>query len=240
MTPATSRLPGDRFSPIEFPVVLGVALGHFIFRSLNDVLSGNVLGTQGYGDFYSADEIYDLVSYELTLLPFLVAILFFGGWRPRDFRLGLSRRSTAIGVVVFAGLWTLDWFTVWAMKAMFPALHSAIEMWWSYYPDPAPGLGAILLLALVNSVFEEVFVCAYVVKALHRRFGLVAAIWVSTALRASYHLYQGLTAAPLHIAFGLVQGSIYARYGRLWPLILTHALTNFVPDALHSIWGIRL
>jgi membrane protease YdiL (CAAX protease family) len=79
----------------------------------------------------------------------------------------------------------------------------------------------------VNPVFEEVFVAGYVIEALRQRFGVTTAINVSVVIRASYHLYQGVPVFPFHAAYGLLQGYAYVRYGRLWPLIVSHALLDF-------------
>ncbi len=57
------------------------------------------------------------------------------------------------------------------------------------------GLGTVAITSLVNSVFEEVFVCAYVISALQEKRGLAVAVNVSVALRVTYHLYQGALGA---------------------------------------------
>jgi len=236
MDSATKPLPPrDRFSPIEFVVVIGIAFGDSIFYSIVDVVTGNTLGMRPRNTALGEADTYALVIIELALLPILAAVLYLGGWRWKDFRLGANRWTTALGIALFTGVWLMDWAAVWAMKAMFPALYYAIEAWWSYQPDHPPGLLPILLVATVNPVFEEFFAGAYVIKSLRRRFGLTAAVWTSAVIRTTYHLYQGLTAAPLHFAQGLIHGFVYVRYGRLWPLILAHALSNFLADAFYLI-----
>ena len=83
-----------------------------------------------------------------------------------------------------------------------------------------------MVASLVNPVFEEVFVCGYVITALKERFGLTTAVNVSAALRVSYHLYQGAVGvvgvAPLALLFAYWFG----RTGRLWPLIVAHAIMD--------------
>ena len=69
--------------------------------------------------------------------------------------------------------------------------------------------------------------CAYVIKALSARFGATAALNISVAIRASYHLYQGVIMLPWHCVYGLVQAHVYVRYGRLWPLLVSHAVLDF-------------
>ncbi|WP_258078145.1 CPBP family intramembrane glutamic endopeptidase [Xanthomonas axonopodis pv. vasculorum] len=49
----------------------------------------------------------------------------------------------------------------------------------------------LLAISLINPIFEEVFVCGYVIGALESRHGRAFAVNVSVAIRTSYHLYQG-------------------------------------------------
>jgi membrane protease YdiL (CAAX protease family) len=85
-------------------------------------------------------------------------------------------------------------------------------------------------------VFEEILVCGYVVQSLRGRFGVALAANASIALRMSFHLYQGPAAFLTYSLFGLLFTLFYVRTGRLWPLIVAHALlsvielTNLVPS----------
>lgn len=49
---------------------------------------------------------------------------------------------------------------------------------------------------------------------------------VSVLIRVLYHLYQGLDAFPFHAMYGLIQAYVFVRTGRLWPLIVSHALLD--------------
>jgi uncharacterized protein len=85
----------------------------------------------------------------------------------------------------------------------------------------------VVMASTVNPVFEEVLVCGYVITALKGRVGTTTAVNVSADIRVFYHLYQGAVGvvgiAPLALLFAYG----YARTGRLWPLIVAHALTDF-------------
>jgi membrane protease YdiL (CAAX protease family) len=48
-----------------------------------------------------------------------------------------------------------------------------------------------LAVSIVNPLFEELLVLAYVIQSMRRRFGLTAAMHASIAVRLVYHLYQG-------------------------------------------------
>src|SRR5712691_10562482 len=111
---------------------------------------------------------------------------------------------------------------------MFDSLRASLDLLSSYRPSRPPNLIAIYLLSVVNPVFEEVFVCGYVIPALSPRFGPTAAVNVSAIIRGSYHLYQGIAMAPFHFSYGLIQAYVFVRFGKLWPLIVSHALLDFV------------
>lgn len=49
----------------------------------------------------------------------------------------------------------------------------------------------------------------------------------SAALFASYHLYQGLPGVVWAFAVGLVFGTVFRATGRLGPLVVAHAASNF-------------
>jgi len=83
---------------------------------------------------------------------------------------------------------------------------------------------AMLVATVVKAVFEEVLVCGYVVQSLRGRFGIALAANASIALRMSFHLYQGPAAFLGYAVLGLVFTLFYVRTGRLWPLIVAHAV----------------
>jgi membrane protease YdiL (CAAX protease family) len=217
----------DRFSPLEFIVVIGVAFGSSILYSVDDLIAGRTMLDATRATFGESDT-YAVVLYELLAAPFLAAILYVGGWRWKDFPLGATLGATLLGAVSAAGVYLADWMLTEILKALFPALRSIFAAWDEYRPSDPASLGAIVLLSIVNPVFEEVIVCGYVITALRKRFGDTAAANVSVVIRASYHLYQGLAMLPFHLAYGLLQAYTYLRLGRLWPLIVSHAILDFV------------
>jgi membrane protease YdiL (CAAX protease family) len=80
----------------------------------------------------------------------------------------------------------------------------------------------------VNPVFEELFVLGYVVQSLRKTFSLTLAVNVSVAIRLSYHLYEGPQAVIPIAIFGLMVTFAYVRLGRLWPIIVAHAILDFL------------
>ena len=89
--------------------------------------------------------------------------------------------------------------------------------------------------SLINAVFEEVFVCGYVVSSLRERIGVTNAISVSAGIRVAYHLYKGVALAVLSVTpLALIFAIWFARTRRLAPLILAHATIDFVVLSLAS------
>jgi len=174
---------------------------------------------------YAPGRLYGLIATELCLLPVLATILYVRGWRLADFPMGIGRRETLLGVLMAAGSFSACAFVADAFIAIFPSIRSGLAD--VQGPAAQHDFIAIYLLSLLNPVFEEVFVCGYVIKALRRRFGETAAINVSVVIRAAYHLYQGIAAAPYHVTYGLIQAYAFTRYRKLWPLIVSHALLDF-------------
>jgi membrane protease YdiL (CAAX protease family) len=90
----------------------------------------------------------------------------------------------------------------------------------------------VLLVSLLNPLFEEILACSYVIEALRSRLGVVAAINVSTALRVSYHVYQGPFAFLWVAMLGLLFAYAYVKWRRLWPVVVAHSIHDFVALSL--------
>jgi membrane protease YdiL (CAAX protease family) len=86
----------------------------------------------------------------------------------------------------------------------------------------------VLAVSLLNPMFEELLVLAYVVQSMRKRFGLMTAMNVSIAIRLMYHLYQGPLAVIPIALFGVLVTVVYVRLGRLWPVVVAHALLDLV------------
>ncbi|NEW38296.1 CPBP family intramembrane metalloprotease [Nocardia cyriacigeorgica] len=95
------------------------------------------------------------------------------------------------------------------------------DHWWR--------LPALILSACANSAAEEIIVVAYLITRL-RALGWSdnRSLLASALLRGSYHLYQGLGGGLGNIVMGLVFGRYWQRTGRLWPLVIAHALIDAV------------
>ncbi|GAA3603610.1 CPBP family intramembrane metalloprotease [Agrococcus terreus] len=74
---------------------------------------------------------------------------------------------------------------------------------------------------------EEVIVVGYLFERLRRLgWGTWPIILAAAALRGVYHLYQGVPGMVGNVAMGVLFGWLYARTGRLVPLIVAHTLID--------------
>jgi membrane protease YdiL (CAAX protease family) len=91
-----------------------------------------------------------------------------------------------------------------------------------------PSLGPITIVALLFSAAkEEIIVRAFMVTEVVELTGQIPlAILSSVCLQALYHLYQGSPNALLHSGSFLLYSIYYAKYRRITPVILAHALGN--------------
>ena len=97
----------------------------------------------------------------------------------------------------------------------------------------------ILLLAAVRAaLLEEVLVVAYLFDRL-TRLGVSsrAQLLISSALRGSYHLYQGFGGFIGNFVMGLAFGWAYKKWGRVMPLVLAHFILDAVSFVGYALVG---
>lgn len=104
------------------------------------------------------------------------------------------------------------------------------EHWWT--------LPSLLLNAWANGVAEELIVVAWLATRLRQLNVRWPAIFAASALlRASYHLYQGLSAGLGNAVMGLIFIEYFRRTGRVWPLVIAHGLIDTVAFAGYALGG---
>ena len=89
-------------------------------------------------------------------------------------------------------------------------------------------LASTVAFAMVNGVYEEVFLLGVLLRGL-KGHGVVFAAGFSMLVRLLYHLYQGPAGVVSVLVFGLVLTVFYVRTGRLWPVVFAHILGDIVP-----------
>ncbi|PJJ53539.1 CAAX prenyl protease-like protein [Mumia flava] len=176
------------------------------------------------------DLTYQLLGIGFALVPVLLVLylLVRSGDSPRGV-LGLGRGSRwgdagwGIGLAALIGLPGLAfYFAGRAVGITATIVPSALdEHWWT--------VPVLVLSAVENAVLEEVVVVGYLMYRLTRLgWGPWTVLATSAAVRASYHLYQGIGPAIGNAVMGIVFGYFYQRTGRVVPLIVAHTILDVV------------
>lgn len=179
------------------------------------------------------DLAYQLTGIFLDLVP--VALVVWLLWRTRQPHLGalgIDRtrpgRDTASGIalVLVIGVPGIAlYFAGRALGLTVDVVPSPLDAHWFTIP-------VLLLSALRAGLTEEVIVIGYLFERLRRLgWGTWQIILSAAALRGVYHLYQGVPALLGNIAMGVLFGWLYARTGRLVPLIVAHVLIDIAAFA---------
>jgi membrane protease YdiL (CAAX protease family) len=206
----------------EFLIVVLGSLGLTLLSNLQLVLDP-ALADQ-LPPFNNEILISNLV-YELFVLLWLSAFMKARGWTFERLGFSMSLRDTSIGlllaVIVYCAIWAIEQ----ALGSAAPAMLESARRF-----DKVSGdldLWAMIMASVVDAVFEELFVCAYVISALKEKKRASFALNISIALRVGCHIYQGVYGVLIGGAWGLVFGFWYLKSGRIWPLLVAHAALLF-------------
>jgi membrane protease YdiL (CAAX protease family) len=86
-----------------------------------------------------------------------------------------------------------------------------------------------LVACVASASCEELVMRGYLITRFERLFrSTSAAVLVSSALFASYHLYQGIHGVIGAAITGLVYATAFCSVRRLWPVCVAHALHNYI------------
>lgn len=177
---------------------------------------------------FTDQQLAGILYSELIVIPVLVVILYFRRWRPADLGLRGSPHLMRDGLLLAGASIAISWMVAVLVEPFFTAAGG--RQLYSFDPGAAAqrSIPMILAVSIVNPLFEEIFVCGYVIESLKDRFGMLAAINVSVAIRLTYHLYQGPYAFVEFAIFGLLFAYTYARTRRLWVLIVAHGFLDLI------------
>jgi uncharacterized protein len=204
----------------EFTIVIVSAFGWFFVRALSEVISRS---TQSH---INEEHLRFLLIYEPIALFCLLAFLLVRGWTLDSLGLRPSFRDAGVGALLAIAGYGASILALTMFAALSQTVEQSIKQSESLFATGV-GMGTIVAVAIINPVFEELFVTGYVVSALKGRATFWTTVGASVVIRLSYHLYQG-SAGLIGIApIGLIFANLYFREGRLWPLIVAHALLDF-------------
>lgn len=205
---------------IEFWVVVTVAFGYFIAGSVWAAWFAQPSDDLAFSDA----SMIGLILTELVLFSLLAPLLWWRGWRPEALGLGFTWRDVGVGCALFLACIIAASLLMTGLALMADGMGPL----WTRMEGAPLSVAAIVAVSIVNPIFEEVFVCGYVIRALERTRSIAFAVNASVAIRVSYHLYQGAIGALGVAVVGLILGWWFARKGRLWPVIIAHGLMDLV------------
>lgn len=239
MTAAPDELtdPARRALRIEIVVVLAVTFGLSAYSALLNLIESVLLGLSGQVVALNPRRSpFDLIDLGLNLVwvfqlsawgALAVYLLWRSGIALRSIGLGRPRWRPdllgGVGLAALIGVPGLALYQIARLLGMNANVEPAelYDTWWR--------IPVLLLTALANGWAEEVIVVGYLITRLRQlRVSPVTAIVATSVLRGLYHLYQGFGAGLGNLAMGVVFGYVYLRTGRLWPLIVAHALIDAV------------
>jgi membrane protease YdiL (CAAX protease family) len=251
-------VPSRRRLRFEVWIVLGLSLGQSAVYSVVQLLDKMTRaplaqGTSTLNPSQSTREYFDL-TYQLldiifALVPVLLVIYFLtdqrqpgagGGarsgsaFRKLGFNFARPGRDLlqGIGLAAVIGIPSLGLYAAGrAMGITTAIIPSALDSYWWTVP-------VLILSAVRHAVVEEVIVVGYLLD----RFGkfgwsMPLAIFTSSMLRGSYHLYQGFGPFIGNAVMGIVFAWLYTRTKRVMPLVIAHSLLDIVAFVGFSLFG---
>ncbi|MDG5483108.1 CPBP family intramembrane glutamic endopeptidase [Mycolicibacterium gadium] len=222
---------------IEIVVVLAVTFGLSAYTALLNLIEAVLLGLSGQvvalNPRRSPFDLIDLglnLSWVFQLLAWGALglyLLWRSGFRPAQIGLGRIQWRPdllgGVGLALLIGLPGLAFYLLSRVLGMNASVEPAelYDTWWR--------IPVLLLVAFANGWAEEVIVVGFLLTRLRQlRISPLTAVIITSLLRGLYHLYQGFGAGLGNVAMGLVFGYVYLRTGRLWQLIVAHALIDAV------------
>jgi uncharacterized protein len=212
-----SRKPLIPFA-LEFLIVIGLTYGLLVYGQLS------AFHPHRLRDVFTNASLLSLVIFELFTGGLALAVLRFNGRRFSDHDTAFTAITVVDGLLLCAVTMLTD-YVLYDLVLLATGAYGAQTA-----PSVSLGLSVpvVVLVSLVNPLFEEGILLAYVIPAL-RSQGLQTALGVSLILRLATHLYQGPYAVITILPVGLLFSAYYWRTRRIWPPVLAHALLDFVP-----------
>lgn len=199
----------------EILLVNLLCFGPFAARSIIGLVERNETLT------YDNRGALTTIAIELVCGALAVLLLRARGWKLSDFGLRPTLMRTAGGMllligtsIVVGGIYELARAATGVNLAAVTASKMSV------------GLPVLLLLTLINPLYDEQFAVAYNVEAAKEN-GAAFAVTLSAMVRLICHLEHGPIAAVTILPMGLLFAIVYWRWRTVWPLVIAHAVMDF-------------
>ncbi|OFX68094.1 MAG: hypothetical protein A2X14_01465 [Bacteroidetes bacterium GWD2_33_33] len=215
----------ERISPFwETIIVLLIGFGIFIYSSTTAFLKVNSDYSHSWIYKLTSQGHFSIVIIEIISLSLIIYFLKLRGWKKEDFNLEFTLKLIWTGLLIMfikniitnGSYKILEFLNVIDTSTVNHVQYGLDANWIS-----------ILLIVIINSIYEEFILIGYLFKRLHNLNPYLVII-ISLIIRESYHTYQGWMSLLVIIPVGLVFGYYYAKYKKLWPIIFAHAFTNLI------------
>ena len=207
-----------RLSPsAEAALVVSITFGYSVIGSIVAVFNPPT------APHLSNAHLLNLLLWEPALAAVALFVLKANG-NLSSYGLTPSWKGTAEGLALAVVTYAVCILTYMAVYPFFPA---ALQSRPNELVAPDLNLGLIIAVSIVNPLFEEFFVSGYLITTLEQWRHPWIAINVSVTVRWLYHLYQGPPGVVPILPIGFVFAQWYDRTGRLWPLVVAHALFDY-------------
>jgi len=185
------------------------------------------------------DFVYQMLGIIFALVP--VALVLFlltsagqSAFRSIGFTFSRPRVDFGLGflLALVMGAGTLAVYAAGRALGITTAIVPAAldEYWWT--------VPVLVLSALRHAILEEVVMVGYLFNRFAKfGWGVWTTIFVSAALRGTYHLYQGIGPGIGNFLMGLVFGYVYTKVKRVMPLVIAHALLDIAGFVGYALLG---
>jgi uncharacterized protein len=169
---------------------------------------------------FTNSSLMHLVFSEIVFGAVAITLLWFRGFHVAALLPLPDLSGTLKGLAIILLAWSVAWLFSLPFSNSNPS--QPIE---DMVSNSNLSLSVIILMALVNGTFEEIFLLGFLQRGL-ARYGLSFSLGLTLLIRVTYHLYQGPVAAVMIFGMGLVFALSFLYYGKLWPVVFAHILAD--------------
>lgn len=209
----------------EFVIVVAISFGYSIISSIILFIQG-FFPTSNSQSSFTNESIVSLIIYELIILTVVIYFL-----NLRDNQINFKNNFKPLKLIWSSLLLTILYYFSYFLLVMlvsnifFQSISSNDTVQFTSY---RMNTFLIIAVSIINPIFEEAIVVGYIIPALKNRAGVLFAINISVLVRLLYHLYQGPIAVISIIPMGLIFAFVYIKWKNIWPLIIAHAIMDFI------------
>ena len=197
----------------ELLIVNLICFGPFAARSIIGLVERKSVTT------FDDRSVLMLLAIEVVCGAIAVVLLRARGWKFADFNLRPTMPQTVGGMVLLIGT-----------SIVIGGLSELTKAASATTATGSISLSVLIALTFINPLYDELFLVAYNLEAA-REDGAFFAITVSAFVRFVCHLDHGPIAAVTILPLGLIFAAVYWRWRLLWPLVVAHAVMDFMGSA---------